>query len=350
MRVLTVRLAAILLLAALSCVPALAAAQDAAPSANATTLEKVRARGHLVCGSSHPLPGFAEQSDKGLWSGFDVDVCRAVAAAVFGDPNLVEFRPLSGDARFAQLQTGELDLLARDAAWNMRRDTGYGVHYVATSFFDGQGFLVPQSLGAVSAFELKGVSVCVVDDSDELARIRQFFFENQASYSEVLYEDPEDLAVAYRAGLCNAISARASWLHAIQRNMSDPKAHRILPERISKAPLGPVVRDGDRQWFNIVRWTVFALIDAEELGVTSANLDSMANTKTPAIRELLGLDGDFGKALGLKKDWMNTVIRSVGNYGEIYDRNFGAGTGAPMPRGQNALWTKGGLLFAPPVR
>lgn len=342
----------VLAILALVLVPLTAAeAQSkASAGANATTLEKVRARGHLVCGSSHPLPGFAERSAKGLWSGFDVDICRAVAAAVFGDPNLVEFRPLSGEARFAELQTGELDLLARDAAWNMRRDTGYGVRYVGTAFFDGQGFLVPQSLGVVSAFELKNVSVCVVDDSDELARIRQFFFENQAAYSEVLYEDPQDLAVAYRAGLCKAISARASLLHAIQSNMDDPKAHRILPERISKAPLGPVVRDGDQQWFNIVRWTLFALIDAEELGVTSVNIDSMANTRSPAIQELLGLDGDFGKPLGLKKDWMKTVVQAVGNFGEIYDRNFGAGTGAPLPRGQNALWTKGGLLFAPPVR
>ena len=232
------------------------------------TLEKVRARGHLVCASSHPLPGFAEQLDNGLWAGFDVDFCRAVATAVFGDPNLVQFRPLTGDARFAQLQTGELDLLVRDAAWNLSRDTGYRVRYVATSFFDGQGILVPQSLGAVSAYELDGVKICVVDDSDELNRLRQFFFENQASYTEVLYEDPADLAIAYKAGLCNAISARASLLHSIQIGMPDPGAQRIMPERISKAPLGPVVRSDDDHWFNIVRRTHFAQIDDEEVAAT----------------------------------------------------------------------------------
>ncbi|HEY8596591.1 MAG TPA: amino acid ABC transporter substrate-binding protein [Devosiaceae bacterium] len=318
--------------------------------ASSQTLEKVRERGHLVCASSHALPGFAEQLENGLWAGFDVDICRAVAAAVFGDPNLVQFRPLTGDARFAQLQTGELDLLVRDAAWNLTRDTSYRVRYVATSFFDGQGILVPQSLGAVSAYELDGVKICVVDDSDELSRLRQFFFENQASYSEVLYEDPADLAIAYKAGLCNAISARASLLHAIQIEMQDPGAQRIVPERISKAPLGPVVRSDDDRWFDIVRWTLYALINAEELGVTSVNVDSMLSARNPAIRRLLGLDGDFGKPLGLSQDWMQKVIRAVGNYGEIYDRNFGTRAGVPLLRGQNALWTKGGLMYAPPVR
>lgn len=215
--------------------------------ATAATLDDVRERGHLVCAAANPLPGFSQRSSNGLWSGFDVDICRAVAAAVLGDPNLVEFRPLSGNSRFAQLQNGEIDVIARNAAWNVRRDTVYGAHYVATSFYDGQAFMVPQSLGFVSAYELDDITVCVADGDDEILNMREFFFETQATYSEVTYEDREDLGVAYRAGLCNAVSAPASWLYGIKRGLPDPANHRILPERISRAPLGPVVREGDEE-------------------------------------------------------------------------------------------------------
>ncbi|HEY0918301.1 amino acid ABC transporter substrate-binding protein [Devosia sp.] len=313
------------------------------------TLAAIRERGHLICATSDPLPGFAQTGPEGRWSGFDVDFCRAVAVAVFDDPSKMEFVPLSGDSRFAQLQTGAIDLIARNAPWTMRRDTGYGASYVATSFYDGQAIMVPQSLGVVSAYELENVSVCVVDGGEELANLREFFFTTQSGYSEVLYEDREDLTVAYRSGLCDAVSAPASWLNAIRRSLPEPATHRILPERISKGAYGPVVRAGDPQWFDIVAWTLFALIDAEEVGVSSLNIQSLSKAKTHSIRRLVGLEGSFGPGIGLKPDFISRVIAAVGNYGEIFERHFGPETGAAVVRGQNALWSNGGLLYAPPI-
>ncbi|MEO5807862.1 transporter substrate-binding domain-containing protein [Devosia sp.] len=317
--------------------------------ASATTLETVRQRGFLVCGATAALPGFAQQDDKGRWSGFDVDLCRAIAAAVFGNPDQIEFRPLRGESRFAPLQTGAVDVLTRDAPWTQKRDTAFETSYVATAFFDGQAFMVPQSLGAVSAYELDNISICVLDGGDELARLQEFFFANQATYTEELYEDVADLGVAYRAGRCQAVSAPARQLQAIRRDLPEPNANRILPERISKELLGPVVREGDDQWFNIVQWTLFTLINAEEVGLTSLNLDSLSAARTAAIKRILGEDGDYGTPLGLSPKFMSDIIRTVGNYGEIYDRNFGPQTGASLLRGQNALWSNGGLLYAPPV-
>jgi general L-amino acid transport system substrate-binding protein len=313
------------------------------------TLAAVRERGHVICAASDPLPGFAQLGADGRWAGFDVDFCRAVAAAVFGDAEKVEFRPLSGDARFVSLQTGAVDLLARNGAWTMRRDTSYGATYVATSFYDGQAIMVPASLGFVSAYELDDVSVCVRDDPEELANLRSFFFSIQAAYTEVLYENRDDLSVAYREGLCNAVSAPASWLQAIRRSLPEPATHRILPERISKEAFGPVVREGDPQWFEIVRWALYTLIEAEEIGVSQFNIGSLEAAKTRSIRRMLGLDGNFGPGMGLSPDFMKHVIEAVGNYGEIFDRNFGPGTGAAIPRGQNALWINGGLLYSPPI-
>lgn len=320
-----------------------------AVAGHAQTLETVRERGFLICGSSNSLPGFSQQSEAGLWSGFDVDFCRAVAAAVLGDPNLVEFHSLKGEARFADLQTGAVDLLARGAFWSLRRDTANQVDYVATSFFDGQAFLVPEKLGVVSAFEFDKLSICVADNPDELNIVEAFFFQTQTSYIEKKYEEREDLAVAYNAGLCDAISAPSRWLHALRRSLPEPSLNRILPERISKEPLGPIVRNGDDVWEDIVRWTLFALINAEELGINSLNLDTMLAVKARPIQRFLGKDADFklGVSLGLKKTWMLDVVRAVGNYGEIYDRNFGPAKGVALPRGLNSLWRKGGLLYAP---
>lgn len=322
----------------------------AAIPASAQTLEAVRERGFLICGATNPLPGFAQQDAQGRWSGFDFDLCRAIAAAVFGDPDKLEFRSLRGETRFAPLQTGTVDVLTRNGPWSQRRDTIYGAVYTGTAFFDGQAFLLPQSMSIVSAFELDNVSVCVIDSGEESERIGEFFFANQASYTEVPYEEVADLAVAYQAGLCQAVSASGRQLQAIRRALPDPSVHRILPERISKELLGPVVREGDTQWFNIVRWTVFTLINAEEVGITQLNVDTLLAARTPAVRRILGVEGDFGTALGLSPSFMADVLRAVGNYGELYDRHFGPQTGAALLRGQNGLWANGGLLYAPPVR
>ena len=333
------------MLAAFVCL-LMAAMQPAA----AQTLDAVRERGFLICGATNPLPGFAQADAEGRWSGFDVDLCRAIAAAVFGNPDLIEFRSLRGEARFAPLQTGAVDVLTRNGPWTQRRDTIYGANYVGTAFFDGQAFLVPQSLGVVSAYELDHVSICVIDGGDALGRLREFFFTNQASYSGVPYEDIDDLASAYRNGFCDAVSASGRNLQAIRRALPEPNAHRILPERISKELLGPMVRTGDPQWFNIVKWTLFTLVNAEEVGVTSLNTESLASSHTPAIRRLLGVEGDFGAPMGLRASFMADIIRAVGNYSEIYDRHFGPQTGAALLRGHNSLWSNGGLLYAPPVR
>lgn len=232
----------------------------------------------------------------------------------------------------------------------MTRDTSFGAEYVGTSFFDGQTFLVRQELGFVSAFELTDLSICVVNAEDDLANLRDFFFANQANYRAVVYENREDLPVAYNAGLCDAISASASYLQAARRSLADSSRHRIMPELISKAPLGPTVRSDDDQWADIVRWTLFTLLDAEELGVSSQNVESLLSARTPAIRRLLGLDADLGTDLGLDPAWMRNVISAVGNYRELFERHFGPQTGAAMLRGPNALWSHGGLMFAPPVR
>ncbi|NMA96849.1 MAG: transporter substrate-binding domain-containing protein [Phyllobacteriaceae bacterium] len=317
--------------------------------ASAQTLETVRARGFLICGSANAIAGFAQQDTDGRWSGFDVDLCRALAAAVFGNPDLIEFRSYRGEARFAPLQTGAVDVLMRNGAWTAGRDTRFASRYVMTSFFDGQSFLVPQSLSVVSAYELDNVSICVADRSGELQALDEFFFSNQTRFTEVVYEEEADLAVAYRAGLCQVISASGRQLQAIRRDLPDPALHRILPERISKEALGPVVREDDEQWFDIVRWTLNALISAEELGVTSLNIDSLSAARTKSVRRILGIEDNFGEALGLRPTFMTDAIRAVGNYSELYDRHFGPQTGAAMLRGQNALWSNGGLLYAAPI-
>lgn len=324
-----------------------ASAQELAPAG--PTLAAVKARGYLICGATDPLPGFAQVTSEGRWVGFDVDFCRAIAAAIFGDPGALEFRALSGASRFADLQNGSIDVIARNASWAMLRDTIFGVDYVAPMFFDGQAFLVPQQLGVVSAYQLDNLRVCLLLGGEEQQNLQNFAFLNQANYIEVLYENRDDLTVAYRQGLCDAVSAPASWLSAMRRNLPDPQANRILPERISKAVFGPVVREGDRQWFEIVQWTLFALINAEEAGVTSLNIESLSAAKTHRIRRLLGLEGSFGPAMGLPRDFIKRVVSAVGNYGEIFERNFQAGTDAVVSRGQNGLWRNGGLIYAPNI-
>ncbi len=338
------RIAATLLAIVLLTAPGVA--QTLAPEG--PTLAAVRARGHLVCAGADPIAGFAQLNAEGRWVGFDVDICRAIAAAIFGNPDALEFRALSGTARFADLQTGQVDLVARDAPWTLGRDTRYGATYAAPIFYDGQAFMVPEALDVVSAYQLDNLRVCVLD-GDELQRLQEFAFSIQANLTEVVYEDREDLSVAYQQGLCDAVSAPGSWLNALRLSAPAPSTQRILPERISKSVFGPVVRSSDTQWLKIVQWTLFALINAEEAGVTSLNIESLSAAKTHRIRRLLGLEGSFGPAIGLQPDFMKKVIAAVGNYGQIFDRNFGAGTGAGVSRGQNALWLNGGLIYAPNI-
>ncbi|GHA10352.1 amino acid ABC transporter substrate-binding protein [Devosia pacifica] len=317
---------------------------------HAQTLEQVRERDYLICGAVGPLAGFAQQDSEGRWTGFDIDICRAIAAAALGDPNKLEFRALSGRSRFAPLQIGQVDVIVRNAPWSFGRDAMFGARYVTPTFFDGLAFMVPQELGLVSAYELDNLSICLVEGGEELTRLREFFFQNQASYREVLYQDLADLRIAYRAGYCDIVAAAGRDLHAMRLELPDPSAHRILPERISKEVIGPVVRDDVPQWIDLVRWTIFTLINAEELGLTALNTDSLSGTRTDALRKLLGLSEDFGAGLDLEPDFMTDIIRAVGNYGEIYERNFGPQNGAALLRGQNSLWSNGGLIYAPPIR
>lgn len=314
------------------------------------TLDAIKTRGFLRCGSTEALAGFSQVSPEGLWSGFDVDMCRAVAASIFGDPNRVEFISLAGKSRFAPLQNGEVDIMARNAPWTMGRDIGLKVRYVGTTFYDGQAFLIRNHGGVISALDLKDVSICAIRGSNHLANMRNFFFLGQVDYTEVLYEDDNDLITAYRTGLCDVVTDDATRLYAIRDALGDPTGHRILPERLSKEPLGPVIRTGDDQWRNVVTWVIHAMINAEELGVSSHNIETMAAADNPAIRRLLGLDGDFGASIGLSPTWARNIISTVGNYGEVFDRNLGSSSTLKITRGRNALWNKGGLIFAPPIR
>lgn len=318
--------------------------------ASADTLDTVRERGFVKCGANEGHRGFSNLSSDGFWSGFDVDLCRAVSAAIFSEPNRVEFAEYPGDVRMTPLRVGEVDLMARNGYWNLPRDTQYDVVYAGIGYYDGQAIMVRNDMEVISALELKDVSVCVVANSPQHNAIERFFFNNQIAYEEIVVEDEADLPGAYMSGLCDAITASATVLQGIKINAVDPSLHRILPERLSKEPMGPVVRKGDMRWQTIVRWVLFAMVNAEELGVNSRNIDTMMETKNPKLRRLLGLDGQFGQAMGLSPTWAQDIIRHVGNYGEVYERSFGSTSGLMIPRGSNELWTKGGLQYAPPIR
>ena len=327
-----------------------AAALLAAGTAQAGTLENTRAAGKLKCGVSQGVPGFSNPDDQGNWSGLDVDICRAVAAAVLGDPQAVEFTPLSSKARFTALQSGEIDLLARTTTWTMSRDVALGTEFVGINYYDGQGFMVRKDLGIQSADELAGAAVCTNTGSTTELNAADFFRERGMDYTVVAFEKADETLAAYDAGRCDVFTTDRSGLAAQRTKLTDPAAHVVLPEIISKEPLGPLVRQGDSQWADIARWVLNAMINAEELGVSSANVDEMKSSDKPTVRRLLGVEGDFGEQLGLDNDWAYRVIRMVGNYGEIYDANVGPNTPLKLDRGVNALWKKGGLLYAPPIR
>lgn len=321
-----------------------------AHAASAQTLEEVQERGYLQCGVSTGLAGFSTTDDQGNWTGLDVDYCRAVAAAIFGDAESVRFTPLSAVERFTALQSGEVDILSRNTTWTMSRDTDLGLNFVGVTFYDGQGFMIPNELNISSALELSGATVCVQPGTTTELNLTDYFSANDMEYNPVVIEDLDALNAAYNEGRCDVYTTDSSGLYSIRLQMDDPDSHMILPERISKEPLGPAVRQGDEQWTDIAKWTYYALVFAEELGVSSENVEEMMEADNPQILRLLGQEGTFGEDIGLTNDWAANIIREVGNYGEIFARNLGPETPLNIERGLNALYTDGGRQYAMPIR
>ncbi len=328
-----------------------------AVAANAATLDDVKAKGFIQCGSNPGLTGFGVPDDQGNWTGFDVDFCRAIAAAVFGDATKVKFSPLNAKERFTALQSGAIDVLSRNSTWTMSRDTTLGLTFAAVTYYDGQGFMVPNKLNVKSAKELNGASVCVQTGTTTELNLSDYFKANKMEYKVVAFEKNEEVLKAYQEGRCDVYSTDQSGLYAEVLKFTNPADHMVLPEIISKEPLGPVVRQGDAQWFNIVKWVHGAMLNAEELGVTSKNVDEMKASTNPEIQRLLSVkvknpdgtdaDNDFGKGLGLGPDWAYNIVKMVGNYGEVFDKNLAQ---LKIARGKNALWSQGGLQYAAPIR
>ncbi|WP_049643690.1 amino acid ABC transporter substrate-binding protein [Candidatus Rhodobacter oscarellae] len=330
---------------------ALTVAGLAAGAAQAATVDDVKARGKLNCGVSTGLVGFAAPDANGNWGGFDVEMCRAVAAAVLGDSNAVEFVPTTGKTRFTALASGEVDLLARNTTWTFSRDVDLKFTFVGVNYYDGQGFMVPAELGVSSAKDLDGATVCIQTGTTTELNLADFFRVNGISYEPVPIETNAEAQQQYLAGACDVYTTDASGLAATRATFENPGEHVVLPEIISKEPLGPLVRHGDDNWGDIVRWTLNALITAEELGVTSANVAEMSGgTNNPEINRMLGTEGNLGEQLGLEADWAMKVISAVGNYGESFEKNIGENTPIGLARGLNALWTEGGLIYTPPFR
>lgn len=326
------------------------AAGSLVTAASAQTLNTVKQRGFLACGVSQGLPGFSNPDDRGNWTGLDVDLCRAIAAAIFNDPSKVRFSPLSAKDRFTALQSGEIDVLSRNSTWTLSRDSQLGLNFSAINYYDGQGFIVRKSLKVNSALELNGASVCTQTGTTTELNVADFFRANRMKYELITFATADEAVKAYDAGRCDVFTTDASGLYAEKLKLTNASDHVILPEIISKEPLGPVVRHGDDQWFDLVRWTHYAMVNAEELGVSSKNIDEALRSEKPEVRRLVGTEGNFGEQLGLTKDWVVRIVRHVGNYGESFDRNVGSGSKLGIARGLNALWNKGGLQYAPPVR
>lgn len=317
----------------------------------ATTLSDVSQKGFLQCGVSQGLPGFSSPDANGNWQGIDVDVCRAVAAATLGDAGRVKYRPLSAKERFTALQSGEIDLLVRNTTETFTRDNVLGVDFVGINYYDGQGFMVRRELGVGSTLELSGAAVCTNMGTTTELNVADYFRANGMEYKLVAFEKMDEVIAAYDAGRCDVFTTDRSALAAQRVKLSQPDAHLILPETISKEPLGPVVREGDNQWGDIVRWSLNAMKNAEEMGVSSANVGEMrAHSTNPAVRRLLGVEGKMGEKMGVPNSWGYDIIRQVGNYGEIYERHLGPDTPINLPRGINHLWTNGGIQYAAPIR
>lgn len=321
-----------------------------ASQAQSSTLDAVKKRGDLRCGVNIGLAGFSAPDDKGEWTGLDVDFCRAVASAIFKDPTKVKFVPLSAKERFTALQSGEIDLLSRNTTWTMSRGTQQGLAFVGVTYYDGQGFLVKKSLDLKSVAQLAGASICMQTGTTNELNVADYFRTRSLTYNPVVFEKNEEAVSAFNLGRCDAYTTDASGLYAQRIKLADPSAYVVLPEIISKEPLGPAVRQGDDQWANLVQWTLFAWLNAEGLGVTQENVDEKINSGNPEIRRLLGTEGEYGLGIGLDNDWAYQIVKNVGNYGQSFERNVGKGSRLNIARDQNKLWKDGGLHYAPPIR
>lgn len=314
------------------------------------TLEAVKKKGFIQCGVSDGLPGFSFADAKGNYTGIDVDICKALAAALFGDATKVKFTPLTAKERFTALQSGEIDVLSRNTTWTLNRDTAQGFNFTGVTYYDGQGFLVNKKLGVKSAKELDGAAVCIQAGTTTELNLSDYFRAHNMKYTPITYDKSDESAKALEAGRCDVLTSDQSQLYAQRIKLSKPDDFVVLPELISKEPLGPLVRHGDDEWFDLVKWTLFAMVNAEDLGLTSANVDQMGQSTNPDVKRFLGKEGDKGKDLGLSNDWAYNIVKQVGNYGEVFERNIGEGSPLKIRRGLNALWSKGGLQYAPPIR
>jgi general L-amino acid transport system substrate-binding protein len=319
-------------------------------AASAQTLKTVKDRGQLSCGVSQGLPGFSTPDDKGNWTGLDVDICRAIAAAIFNDATKIKFVPLSAKDRFTALQSGEIDVLSRNTTWTLSRDTSLGANFTGVTYYDGQGFLVKKSLKVNSALELNSASVCVQTGTTTEQNLADYFKGNNMKYEVIAFASADETVKAYESGRCDVFTSDVSQLYAERLKLANPADHVVLPEVISKEPLGPMVRHGDDQWFDIVKWTLYAMVGAEELGMTQKNVDEVAKSDKPEVKRAVGTDGNLGEQLGLTKDWLVRIVKAVGNYGESFERNVGTGSKLGIARGLNNLWSKGGIQYAPPIR
>jgi general L-amino acid transport system substrate-binding protein len=328
---------------------ALAAATAGVASAQ-STLERVRQRGHLICGASQGVAGFSLPDAKGEWQGFDTDFCRALAAAIFNDQNKTKYISLASKDRLIALQSGEIDVLARTTTWTLGRDVGQGIIFTAINYFDGQGFMIRKSMKVTDLKGLSGASICVTQGTTSELNVADYFRANNMKYEVVTFSGLDETIQAYEAGRCDAYTVDLSQLASNRLKLKNPEDHLLMAEVISKEPLGPWVRQGDEAWFRLVRWAVYALINAEELGVTQANVDERLKSANPEIKRLLGTEGKFGEGFGLPNDWVVRMIKAVGNYGESFERHLGAKSPLRLPRGPNRLWTQGGLQYAPPMR
>jgi general L-amino acid transport system substrate-binding protein len=314
------------------------------------TLKRTIRRGEVLCGVNKGLPGFSIPDGKGDWTGFDVDFCRAVAAAIFDDPKKAKFVPLDASERFKELQNRKVDILSRNSTWSMSRETSYDLYFPAVAYYDGEGFMLPRTRNIESALELTGSKVCVQSETTTQLNLADYFRANNMKYEEMKFSKLEDVIKAYDSGQCDVLTADVSQLYALRLNLTKPGDHTILADVISKEPLAPVVRERDDDWMLIVKWTLYAMINAEELGITSKNIEEALKSKKPDVMRLVGTEGNYGEELGLTKDWAVRIIRHVGNYGEVYERNIGADSKLKIPRGLNQLWSAGGIQYAPPIR